>query len=246
VEDEEIEGHLSQMSTQWTVVFTAHSGPSDEASEAVAKLMCRYAGAVHRYLLRALRNPDVAAELNQEFALRFLRGDFRHCHPTRGRFRDYVKRAVQNLVNDYYRRRRPNVPLEHDVAEPAAVGSAPARFERQFLESWKNDLLGRAWSSLLELERTEGQPYHTVLRMRVDHRELRSAELAEQLSQSLGRSISAGAFRQAVQRARHKYVNYLIKEVAASLEKPSLDQIEEELGDLELLDFCRPYLKRAP
>jgi RNA polymerase sigma factor (sigma-70 family) len=244
VEDEEIEAHLSQLSTQWTDVFQAHSEKPDEAHEAAARLMCRYAGAVHRYLLRALRNPDAAADLNQEFALRFLRGDFRHCHPERGRFRDYVKRAVQNLINDYYRRRRPVLPLEHDVAEPASAGGAAAQFERQFLESWKNDLLGRAWSALLDLERTEGQPYHTVLRLRVDQRDLRSADLAEQLSATLGRSITAGAFRQAVQRARHRFVNYLIKEVAGSLEHPSLDQIEDELRDLELLEFCRPFLKR--
>jgi RNA polymerase sigma-70 factor (ECF subfamily) len=246
VENDEIEAHLSQMSTQWTDVFQAHSGRPAEASEAVSRLMYRYGGAVHRYLLRALRDPDVAAELNQEFALRFVRGDFRHCHPTRGRFRDYVKRAVQNLINDYYRRRRPSIPLEGDVAEPAAAGGGTAHFEHQFLESWKNDLLGRAWKALLELEQTEGQPYHTVLRMRVDQRELRSAQLAEQLSATLGRSITAGAFRQTVQRARHKYVNYLIKEVAASLEQPTPEEIEEELGDLELLEFCRPYLKREP
>ncbi len=62
------------------------------------QLMCRYAGAVHRYLLKALGDSDAAAELNQEFALRFLRGDFRHGDPIRGRFRDYVKRTVQNLM----------------------------------------------------------------------------------------------------------------------------------------------------
>jgi RNA polymerase sigma-70 factor (ECF subfamily) len=244
VEDEEIEAHLSQLSTQWTIVFEAHSGKPDVATEAAGRLMCRYAGAVHRYLLRALRNPDVAADLNQEFALRFLRGDFRHCHPTRGRFRDYVKRAVQNLINDHYRRRRPALPLDQDVAEADGGGSASSQFEQEFLESWKNDLLGRAWAALLELERTEGHPYHTVLRLRVDQRDVRSAQLAEQLSATLCRPITAGAFRQAVQRARHRFVNYLIKEVAASLEHPSLEQIEDELRDLELLDFCRPYLKR--
>ena len=76
MENVEFDPHLSQMSTQWTMVFQAHSGDPDEAHIAASRLMCRYAGAVHRYLLKALKDPDAADELDQEFALRFLRGRF--------------------------------------------------------------------------------------------------------------------------------------------------------------------------
>jgi RNA polymerase sigma factor (sigma-70 family) len=243
MENVEAEPHLSQMSTQWTMVFQAHCGTPDEVSAAVSQLMCRYAGAVHRYLLKALKDPDAAAELDQEFAVRFLRGDFRRCDPQRGRFRDYVKRAVQNLINDYYRRRRPNISLDAGIAEPAASDSGIAHFEQQFLESWRKDLLDRAWSSLEELEKSTGQPYHTVLRSRVDHPDLPSHELATQLSRRLDRPLSAGAVRQALQRSRRKYVNYLIAEVLASLEHPTRDELEEELSDLNLLEYCRPFMK---
>ena len=118
VENVEFDPHLSQMSTQWTMVFQAHSGTPDEAHIAASRLMCRYAGAVHRYLLKALKDPDAADELDQEFALRFLRGDFKNSDPNRGRFRDYVKRAVQNLINDYYRRKRPVVSLDARIPSP--------------------------------------------------------------------------------------------------------------------------------
>jgi DNA-directed RNA polymerase specialized sigma24 family protein len=232
---------LSQMSTDWTMVFQAHYGTPEQAGDAIAQLMCRYAGAIHRYLLKALKDPEVAAELDQEFAVRFLRGDFRACDPGRGRFRDYVKRAVQNLINDHYRRKGSNVSLAAGV-EPSVEDDAITGFEREFLESWRKELLKRAWDGLLELERKAGLPYHTVLRSRVDHLDLRSGELAKRVSTALGRSLSAGAFRQLVQRARHKYVNFLIIEVMASLKSPTLEQIEEELSDLELLEFCRPYL----
>jgi RNA polymerase sigma-70 factor (ECF subfamily) len=244
VKDNEAEAHLSQMSTVWTVVYQAKSGKPDQAGDAVAQLMLRYAGAVHRYLLKILRDPDVAAELDQEFALRFLRGDFRHCDPSRGRFRDYVKRALQNLVNDYYRRRRPNVSMDEVFREPVTEDSDLPAFEVQFVESWKKDLLERAWRSLLDLEQKTNLPYYTVLRMRVDHPDLRSRKLAEELSPVLGRTVTAGAFRQAVQRARHKYVRFLIQEVKDSLQDPSPENVEEELGDLGLLEFCRSYLKQ--
>ncbi len=238
------EPRLSQLSTQWTMVFKAHSGASDEASDAAAQLMCRYAGAVHRYLLKALRDPDAAAELDQEFALRFLRGDFRHCDPKRGRFRDYVKRAVQNLINDYHRRKRPTRSLDSGFPEPAVEDSGLTQFDHQFLESWRNDLLDRAWNALSEFERSSRQPYFTVLRSRVEHPDLKSTELARHLSQAVGRPFTAGAARQVLQRSRQKYVDYLVEEVAGSLEQPTRDDIEEELGDLKLLEQCRPYLKR--
>jgi RNA polymerase sigma-70 factor (ECF subfamily) len=244
LEPVETDSRLSEMSTQWTMVFQAHSGQPGEKSLAISRLMCRYAGAVHRYLLKALKDPDAAAELDQEFALRFLRGDFRGCTPERGRFRDYVKRALQNLINDYYRRKRPTRALDSHIEELAASDSGLAQFEKEFLESWRKDLLDRAWTSLSELEKNSGQPYHTVLRSRVDHPNLPSPELAKQLSTELGRTLTPGAVRQALQRSRRKYVDYLLTDVLMSLERPSQEELEEELSDLNLLDYCRPYLKR--
>jgi RNA polymerase sigma-70 factor (ECF subfamily) len=245
VEPVEAEPHLSQMSTQWNVVFQAHSGTPDQISRAISHLMCRYSGAVHRYLLKALKDPEAAAELDQEFALRFLRGDFRRSDPMRGRFRDYVKRAVQNLINDYHRRKKSKLPLEALSQEPAVSATASAQFERQFLESWRKDLLDRAWSSLSDLEKNTGQPYHTVLRSRVEHPDLPSQELAKRLEVTLGRPLSAGAVRQALQRSRRKYVDFLLTEVIASLDRPTQDELEEELSDLSLLDYCRPFMKRV-
>ena len=63
-------------------------------------LVLRYGGAVHRYLLASLRDVDAADELAQEFALRFLRGDFKNADPGKGRFRDFLKRAVYRLMVD--------------------------------------------------------------------------------------------------------------------------------------------------
>ncbi len=97
--------HLSRITTEWDIVFQAHEGPSGEITAAQTALMLRYAGAIHRYLLRGLGDPDAAAELDQEFALKFLRGDFHRADPSRGRFRDFVKRALRNLMVDFQRRK---------------------------------------------------------------------------------------------------------------------------------------------
>ncbi len=178
----ESEPRLSQMSTHWTAVLEAHSGAPEQVNPAVSRLMCRYAGAVHRYFLSAVKNPDEAQELDQEFAVRFLRGDFRRGHPDRGRFRDYVKRAVQNMITDHFRRKKASRSRTAPLIEPAVADPALERFDREFLASWRKDLLDRSWNALAELEKTSGQPYHTVLRFHVEHPELPSAKAAVELS----------------------------------------------------------------
>ncbi len=73
---EKREEHLSHIATLWTVVARAHQGADDEAALARARLIEQYGPAIHRYLLGAVRNNDLADELFQEFALRLVRGDF--------------------------------------------------------------------------------------------------------------------------------------------------------------------------
>ena len=235
---------LSQMTTHWTAVIEAHTGTPDQVNPAVSRLMCRYAGAVHRYFLKAVKNLDDAEELDQEFAVRFLRGDFRRSSRDRGRFRDYVKRAVQNMISDHFRRKNSSKARNSSIAGPDIPDPALSRFEGEFIASWRNDLLDRAWNALKTLEKTSGQPYHTVLRFRVDNPDLPSDEAAETLSRAVGRLLSAGAVRQAVMRSRRKFVDFLLGEVLASMDHPGQDELEEELGELKLLEYCRPFLKR--
>src|SRR5689334_15571752 len=92
---------LSRISTLWSAMAQAHQGPADEAAAAQRLLLERYAGAAYRYLLAAAG--DAADDLFQEFALRFLRGDFRRADPRRGRFRDYLKAALIHLAHDHGR-----------------------------------------------------------------------------------------------------------------------------------------------
>src|SRR5262249_7027242 len=179
--------------------------------------MERYGGAVHRYLLGLLHDPDAADELAQEFAVRFLRGDFKNVEPGRGRFRDFVKQALRNLTIDYLRRRRirPREGLE-DYPEPSAPDPAPHDFEQEFLAGWRDGLMDHAWRKLATHQERTGQPYHTVLLFRAEHPEQRSPEMAEHLSSRLGRPVSPVWVRQSLLLAREKFVAFLLEEVAAS------------------------------
>jgi RNA polymerase sigma-70 factor (ECF subfamily) len=94
------------------------------------------------------------------------------------------------------------------------------------------------------LEQRTGKPHHTVLRYRVAHPELHSPELAAGLSDKLGKPVNAGAARVLLHRARDEFAEVLLDDVIQSLAEESLDDAEEELIELDLLEYCRPALDR--
>src|SRR5262249_48647587 len=140
---------LNQINTLLTKVLQAHSDPGQGGSAARRAPWDRYSGAIHRYLLGALRDPDAADELKQEFAFRFLHGDLKGADRERGRFRDFVKGVLFHLVADYHHKRR-RLPgqIPTDAPEPGADCSVAAARDEAFKNSWRDELLGRAWGAL--------------------------------------------------------------------------------------------------
>src|SRR5262245_48659426 len=101
MDDDEL--HISRIPTAWTMVREAHAD-NTLVQDAQQRLLDRYGHAIRRYALSALRDEDAADEVYQEFALRFVRGDFGKADPARGRFRAFVKTVVYRLIVDYQRR----------------------------------------------------------------------------------------------------------------------------------------------
>src|SRR5882757_7198073 len=100
-EDDDL--HISRIQTAWSMVREAH-GDHTAVQSAQQRLLDKYGVAVRRYALSALRDEDAAEEVFQEFALKFVRGDFGKASPDRGRFRAFVKTIVYRLIVDYQRR----------------------------------------------------------------------------------------------------------------------------------------------
>lgn len=243
--ERELEQHLSQIATQWTMLYQAHKGDQDEAMTARQLLMQRYCGAVFRYLLRAVRDVSIAEDLTQEFALRFIQGRFGQADPDQGRFRNYVKGALFRLVQDHYREigRAPRVvSLDPDAPVPASDENAAA--EQDFRDSWRQELLSRAWKALAQVEIDSGQPYHEVMRLRVDQPDLSSTAIADHLAQKLGRSFTPAGVRQLVHRGRERFAEILLEEIRATLDEASTERLMEELAELNLLKYCKEILDR--
>jgi RNA polymerase sigma-70 factor (ECF subfamily) len=238
---ESLDQRLSRISTIWTVLRQAHAGPADAATAAQNILLQRYGGAVHRYLLATVQDSHAADDLTQEFGLSLVKGAFHRADPERGRFRDYVKTVLFHLVADYRKQQMGrDRSLAPDSPELATLASRDDDAERRFRESWREELLSRAWEAL-----AEAQPvFYAVLRCRAAHPKLPSAQLASEVSRQLGKTFSADSVRQTLHRARDKFAELLIDEVAQSLEPPTAEQVAEELRDLKLLAYCQPVLAR--
>jgi RNA polymerase sigma-70 factor (ECF subfamily) len=241
MKSEEPQQSLSSISSVWTVFSQAHRGSAKAVQAAQGELLQRYTKAIHRYLLGALRDPEAADELNQEFALRFIRGELGRANPDRGRFRDFVKGVLSHLIVDHYRRRSRSRRLPKGVPEPAAPDAHTAN---ELVKSRRGELLQRAWEALAELQAETRKPFHTVLRYRIDRPELKSDKLAEHLSAQLGRRVSAVWVRQTLHRARQKFIDLLLQAVQDTMSHPTIDDLKEELGELGLLKYCGPALER--
>src|SRR5262249_46041323 len=154
--------------------------------------------AVHRYLLGALRDEEAADELFQEFALRFLSGDFRRVTASRGRFRDYVRTVLIHLVTDRHRaRQRDGRSLPPDVAAPESPPDSNGDDEKTFIDSWRVELMNHAWAAL-----QSGQPsQYKVLLFHVNNPNVESAQAAAELSAQTGKTITATNMRVTLHRA---------------------------------------------
>jgi RNA polymerase sigma-70 factor (ECF subfamily) len=233
--------HLNRISTPWTLVRLAHAGSEGDAATAQRLLLQRYCGAVYRYLLGALHDQDAALDLLQEFVLRFLRGDFRRADSAAGRFRDYLRTALIHLVTDYHRERqaRPQ-SLPPEIVQPTRPLKEEMHSEAAFLQSWREELVQRAWEALAEAR----PAHHAVLLFHVENPEVPSPRMAEQLTARLGKPLTAAHIRVTLHRAREKFAELLLDEVAHSLGTCTEAELVEELRALRILKLCAPALER--
>ncbi len=90
---------IDAISTRWSLLRIAH-GTHPDTSKARQMLVLRYASAVRKYVGAIVRKGEDADELAQDVVLRLMRGDFAGADPTKGRFRDFLKMAVRNMIHN--------------------------------------------------------------------------------------------------------------------------------------------------
>ncbi len=243
------ESRLESVSTCWLDLDEARRVDRPELARAAGtRFLERYRRPILKYVRSALPDESDAEGIFNDFVANFLAGRFHRVDQARGRFRDYLKSALFNLVRDHRRKCKPYQALKDDVVARPVGDEFDSAADREFLEIWKRDFLVRAWEYLDDVERHHPRrPYSTILRMKIQN-SLRSAEIARRLSVSMGRDLSEQWVRRKILDARNKLEAFLFDEVRATLDQPSLDEIEDELINLGLHALCKRELtkRRAP
>jgi RNA polymerase sigma-70 factor (ECF subfamily) len=230
------ESWLTRIETNWTLVGQAHADRDAQAMPARHDLLERYCGAARRYLLAASRSEADTEELCQEFALRLLRGDFKRAQPERGRFRDYVKTVLINLIHDFHRARATQPGVLPDQLSAPSPETSSLLADEAFISGWRDVLLQRTWAAL---EASHPALYHVLL-AHVRNPEATAREKSQQLGHSVDAPLTANRFRVNLHRARAKFAQLLLTEVAASLAEPTEEAVQQELRALRLLCYCKP------
>lgn len=237
----------SWVTTAWTNIIHGR-GKGNAAGEARGEMLVRYHETVYHYFLKKIGNQHAAEELYSNFALRLMETDdlIKRADPERGRFRNYLKTALHHMVMDYYRKRsrKKEQPLAIDVAVHDAVAQESGDADADFSPIWQQEMLNQAWKALENIEKKTGQMHYTVLRFQSDHADLKAPQIAEQLGAKLGKTFTPESIRQTIHRGREKFAKLLLEEVEHSLDKPSLDELEQELIDLQLLPYCKRALEQ--
>ena len=236
-------GRLDEIVTQWSLLRLSHEDSVTMAGPARNALVLRYSGAIRKYIGAMMRDDSDADEVAQDVVVRMLKGDFAAADPARGRFRDLLKTAVRNMVRTYWSRkqRRTGAGLDVELLGEADDGGEASTGEWD--QTWQRSVLDMTWKALEDYERSAaGSVAYQVLRLRSDHPDDDSEQLAQRLSSVTGKSFKAAATRQQLRRARLRFAQLLIEELSRGLADASPERIEEELVDLELMPYVRDFL----
>lgn len=228
------EDRLDGLETNWSLIREACRDTTLHAAPARAALVVRYLPAITSYVSAIVRDDEVGQDLTQDVCARLMNGDFGNADRSRGRFRDYLKTAVRNVARNHWRREKVRATQELPESLQSDSGN-----EELWVAAWRSTVLDMAWRAMEAWERkTPGRLGATLLRIRADRPDATIEEVADLANESSPTPLATGAVRTQLHRARNRFAQLLIAEVARTLRNPTPERVQEELAELGLL----PYL----
>lgn len=227
--------------TRWSIVQKAHGESLAGSVDARRYLVMRYSPAIRRYVRAITRDEHLADEISQDVMVRLLQGDFAGADPQKGRFRDLLKVAVRNMVRNLWAKQKVRRTVDYDVDLNA--DNVDNETDAAWTESWRDQVLNLAWSQLENYQQNNaGSVAYSILKLRTDDPDCSSEALAERLSQEIGKPVRADQARQQLRRARVRFAEFLVAEIADVVNVATPERLEEELAQLQLLDRIRDVL----
>ena len=224
--------------TQWSIVLSS-GGKATSADEALAQLCRIYWRPIFTFICRRGHSQSDAQDLTQEFFVRLLNGNLlASAHPTRGRFRSLLLKALQNFLIDAHDKRSAQkrggqmrfVSWDDWVAEAPSQLSMPVQAveswpaERLFDARWAATVVEQALNSLREEceARGRGRVFDVLQGTLTSEGEgISFSRVAAELG------VSEGLARRLLSTLRQRYRSLLRREVARTV--ASEDELEDEI-----------------
>jgi RNA polymerase sigma factor (sigma-70 family) len=221
--------------TQWTVVLSARAEDSEERSQALQQICQTYWHPIYAYARKRGFSPTDAEDVTQEFFVYLLgREEFANVRETKGKLRTFLLVAARNFMANELQKRKAQKrgggvtvlsidvtdAEEHTCLEPADSLTPEAVFERH----WASSILNTVMQRLRESYELDGKS--EVFEALKDHLGLGRGERSyREIGEELG--MSEMAARLTVHRMRKRYRQFLLQQVASTLDPE--ESAEEEL-----------------
>ena len=191
--------------------------------------------------LRALLpSQDDADEVEQDFLLQVVAGRLPNPDRMQGPFRYYLITVIRNAAQSYLRRRFRQPVAISDLSCLSAIASLA---DVEYQTYWRACVLQNTWHALRDHQtRNRGNLFQTVLTASARFSNQDSGALAARIVSDTGQPLSAEAYRKQLSRARQKFAQLLIEEVARSLANCTPESLADELEELDLMKCVRTML----
>lgn len=226
--------------THWSRVARAGGPPTPEARAALAELCGAYWYPIYALIRRKGYEADAALDLTQDYFARLLeKGTVAAADPLKGRFRAFLLADCHFFLAD---RRDRDRALRRGGGRPVLsidARDAEGRFlrepshdrtpERMFERDWALALIDRVFDGL---ERHYADTARSELFRRLKPLVAPGSDAAPRAEIAAALGMTEGSLRVAIHRLRARFAAGLREEVAATLQDPGDEAVEEELRAL--------------
>lgn len=205
-------------------------------------LVVRYARPIRHYLGEVLHNNRYADDIAQEVVERAFRDDLSAWRPVTGdRFRDYLKRLVDRVAEEYlWEKKSESKGLAIDFS-PFRDQPPRPEFDQQWRDQWKEAVLRATWGRLKQYERQRPDAwFYSILRLHLAHPGSSAAQLSKE--PAAGRALTPAVINKQLPQAWQMFADLLVIEVKETLVEPTQEQLDAELKALNLSDDLRTLL----
>lgn len=222
--------------TRWSLVWAAGRHSTPEAGRAFSEFCKIYRLPVYEFIRCHVRSDDKAEDLTQDFFARLLKThDLAKADPTRGQFRDWLKKCARNFVanarkHDAAQKRggdwvqEDGDDAERQMHQKLASGLTA---DRAFERSYAVGLLERVWTALAEEYAGRG-PQRALLFNKLWETTGKRGEY-ERIAEELG--MSPGSVNTEASRLRKRWRDLLFAKVGHTVDAPDPTKHEEKIKD---------------